>query len=442
MSAPLRPVLLLICAVALMAPGLGAQGTLHAIRGARVVPVSGPPIDNGTVVIRDGVIAAVGAGVAVPPGSQIIDGAGLTVYPGLIDMGSTSGLALPPGPRAENPRTTEDVERVKADYLRRAHFRAADVVDPASPALARAAAAGITAILATPNGDAIRGQSALITTALPPDEPQIGAVADPRRGPLVLRAPVALHVTFSPRPAGGNAYPNSLMGVIAFVRQTLVDGQHYGRTANAPAAGTVYDPALDALQPALAGKLPVAFQADTAAEILRALEMAKSFSLQPIITGGREAGQVVDELKATNARVILSLNYPTRPESLAPDADEPLTTLRARAQAPATAAALDKAGVAFAFASAGLENPSDVVKNAAKAIQQGLARDRALAALTLDAARMAGVADRMGSIEVGKLANLVVTSSDLFDEKATVKHVFVHGWPVNLDPPRPRATRQ
>lgn len=442
MSAPLRSVLLLIGAAVLLAPGLRAQGALHAIRGARIVPVSGPVIEGGTVVVRDGLIAAVGAGVAVPPGAQVVDGAGLTVYPGLIDMGSAAGLALPPAPRAENPRTTEDVERVKADYLRRAHFRAADVVDPASPALARAAAAGVTAILATPNGDAIRGQSALITTALPPDDPQIGAVADPRKQPLVLRSPVALHVTFSERPAGGNAYPNSLMGVIAFVRQALLDGQHYGRAANAPAAGAAYDPALDALQPALAGHLPVAFQADTAAEILRALEMAKSFSLQPMVTGGREAGLVVDELKAADARVVLSLNYPTRPESLAPDADEPLPTLRARAQAPATGASLAKAGVPFAFASAGLENPTDVVKNAARAVQQGLARERALAALTLDAARMAGVADRMGSIEVGKLANLVLTSGDLFDEKAEVKHVFVHGWPVSLDTPRSRATRQ
>lgn len=442
MTGAKQSVVALVCATLLAVPALRAQGAMYAIQGARVVPVSAPPIDNGTVVIRDGVIAAVGAGVAVPPGAQIIDGAGLTVYPGLIDMGSTAGLALPPAPRAENPRTTEDVERVKADYLRRAHFRAADVVDPASPQLARAVAAGITALLATPDGDAIRGQSALIATALPPDEPQIGAVADPRKGPLVLRAPVALHVTFSERPAGGNAYPNSLMGVIAFVRQMLLDGQHYGRTDTALAAGAAYDPALDALQPALAGRLPVAFEADTAAEILRALDMAKSFSLQPIITGGREAGQVVDELKAANARVILSLNYPTRSESLAPDADEPLPTLRARARAPATAAMLDKAGVPFAFASAGLEHPSDIVKNAAKAIQQGLAHDRALAVLTLDAARMAGVADRMGSIEIGKLANLVVTSGDLFDEKATVKHVFVHGWPANLDPPRPRPTRQ
>jgi hypothetical protein len=274
---------------------------------------------------------------------------------------------------------------------------------------------------------------------LPPDEPQIGAVADPRKGPLVLRAPVALHITFSARPAGGNAYPNSLMGGIAFVRQAFLDGQHYGRATNPPAAGAVYDPALDGLQPFLAGRLPVAFQADTAAEILRALDMAKSFSLQPIIAGGREAGQVVDELKAASARVIVSLNYPTRPESLAPDADEPLNTLRARHRRLRVAAW--PGWRAFAFASAGLEHPADVVRTPPSRAP-GLARDQALAALTLDAARMAGVADRVGSIEVGKLANLVVTSGDLFDEKSAVKHVFVHGWPVNLDPPRPRAIRQ
>ena len=128
-------------------------------------------------------------------------GKGLTVYPGLIDMGTTTGLDMPAVPRAENPQTTEDVERVKGDYLLRAHFRAADYVNPSAAALARVAASGITSVLATPSGDAIRGQSALVNTALPPDEPQIGAVADERKGALVVRTPVALHVTFSERPA-------------------------------------------------------------------------------------------------------------------------------------------------------------------------------------------------------------------------------------------------
>ena len=400
---------------------------IYAIRDARIVPVSGAPVDKGTIVFRNGVITDVGANVAVPPGAVIIDGSGLTVYPGLIDMGSTAGLTLPAVPRTENPQTTEDVERAKAEYLLRTHLRASDHLDPTAATLAKAAAAGITSILATPSGDAFRGQSALINTALPDDEPQIGALADERDGAMVINAPVALHVTFSDRPAGGNAYPNSLMGVIAFVRQSLLDAQHWAVAKNR------YDRALEALQPALAGRLPVAFESETTREILRSLDMARAFKLDPIITNGREADTVAAELKAANARVILSLNYPKRPESIAPDADEPLRVLRERADAPKTAGALAKAGVQFAFATSGIEDPKDFIKNAAKAVQQGLSREDAVRALTLRAATIAAAAGRVGSLESGKMANLLVTQGDLFDEKMQIKHVFVDGRPVDLD---------
>jgi imidazolonepropionase-like amidohydrolase len=365
----------------------------------------------------------------------VIAGKGLTVYPGLIDMGSTVGLDMPPVPRADNPQTTEDIERIKADYLLRAQLRAADHVNPNATALGRAASVGITSILATPSGDAIRGHSALINTALPADDPQIGAVADERRGALVLRTPVALHVTFSERPAGGAAYPNSLMGVIAFVRQAFLDAQHHqtAQSAKRVVFRPLYEPAFEAMQPALAGRVPVAFEGTEAREILRALDMAKAFKLDPIITGGREADQVATDLKAANARVIVSLNYPTRPQTLAPDADESLATLRARANAPKAAAALAKAGVPFAFASAGLSEPRDFIKNAAKAVQAGLSREDALKALTLQAAVIAGAGDRLGSLEAGKIANVLVTEGDLFDEKMVIKHVFVDGRPVDID---------
>lgn len=408
---------------------------IYAIQGARLVPVSGGVLDSGTIVFADGVITAVGANVTVPAGAQIIAGQGLTVYPGLIDMGSTAGLAMPAAPRVENPETRADVERVKANYLLRAQLRAADLVDPTAATLGRAAQAGITSVLATPSGDAIRGQSALISTALPADEPQIGAVADERKGLLVLQTPVALHVTFSRQPAGGNAYPNSLMGVIAFVRQAFLDAQHFS-------AAPHYQPAFEAMQPALAGRLPVAFEGETAREILRGLDMAKNFKLDPIVTNGREAGEVAADLKAANARVLLSLNYPTRPENLAPDADEPLRALRDRANAPKTAAALASAGVPFAFATAGLNEPADFVKNAARAVQSGLSREDALRALTLQAATIAGAADRLGSLETGKIANVLVTEGDLFDEKMQIKHVFVGGRPVTIEPPATEGNRR
>jgi len=439
-----RVIVLALLTVALTTSASTQTSTIVAIQGARIVPVQGRPIDNGTIVFRDGMIAAVGAAAAVPPGATVIAGKGLTVYPGLIDMGSATGIDVPAAPRAENAQTTEDLERVKADYLLRAPLRAADYVTPNSPALARAAAAGITSILATPPGDAFRGQSALINTALAPDEPQIGAVADERKGALVVKTPVALHVTFSERPGAGNAYPNSLMGVVAFVRQAFLDAQHYQsaqrfaeNTAAPPArrlaSRPAYEPSLEALQLVLAGRMPVAFRGDSAREILRALDMAKAFKLETIVTGAREADVVAADLKTADARVVVGLDYPTRPTSLAPDADEPLSALRARANAPKVAAALAKAGVPFAFASGSLDDPKDFIKNAIKAVQNGLSRDDAIKALTLQAATIAEAADRVGSLEVGKLANVLVTDGDLFEEKTAIKHVFVEGRAVNLD---------
>ena len=432
--------LLTITTAALAVAALSAQEPapmIYAITGARIVPVSGPAIESGSIILRDGLIAQVGANAAVPAGAVRIDGKGLTVYPGLIDMGNSAGLEVPAPPRAENPQTTEDVERAKRLLLLRPQVRAADHMNPSAQPLARLAAAGITSVLATPAGDAIRGQSALVNTSLGADAPQIGAVADERRGQLIVRSPVALHVSFAERPSGGG-YPNSLMGVIAFVRQTFLDAQHYQlaqQHADRVKRGTrpLHDSALEAIQPALAGRVPVAFEAESTREILRALDMAKAFKFDPIVTNAREADQVAADLKAANARVILSLNFPTRPVSIAPDADEALGVLRARANAPKVPAALDKAGVTFAFETGGLSDPRDFIRNAAKTVQNGLDRDDALKALTLHAANIAGAVDRLGSLEAGKIANVLVTEGDLFDEKMTIKHVFVDGKPVSLD---------
>jgi imidazolonepropionase-like amidohydrolase len=399
----------------------------YAITGARIVPVSGPTIDNGTVVFSGGVISAVGANVSVPAGAITIAGKGLSVYPGLIDMGSTAGLEAPAIPRAENPQTTEDVERVKRDTLLRAHLRAAEHMNPSASTLTKAAEAGITAILATPGSDGIRGQSALVLTSIGADLPQIGALADDRRGAVVIRTPVALHVGVADNPAGGNAYPNSLMGIIAFNRQAFLDAQWYQQ-----AKTRAHSAALEAMQPALAGQMPVAFRASTSREVLRALDMAKMFKLDPIITAARQVDDVTADLKAANARVIYSLNFPTRRPSLGPDADESLSVLRDRANAPKGPAALDKAGVLFAFESNGLSDPKDFLKNAQKTVANGLSKDAAIRALTLNAATLAGAGDRLGSLDRGKIANVIVTEGDLLDEKATIKHVFVNGRPVKL----------
>jgi len=407
---------------------------IYAIRGARIVTAAGAPIEGGTVVIRRGIIDDVGASITVPSDAMVIDGSGLTVYPGLIDLGNTRAADQPAAAAPQNLRTSAELERWKRTQILRPQARAADVVKVDDAELTNLASAGITSVLAVPAGEVISGQSALVNVVAPADQPQIGNIVEGRRGLIVVKSPVALHVSFPDRPrAGANAYPESLMGVIAFVRQSFLDAQHYRDALQSPGAAKQDDPALEAMQPAVDGKMPVVFEANEARQILRALKLAKELKLEPIVTGARHADEVAADLKAQNVRVIYSLNYPQRPRALAPDADEPMTALRDRAGAPKTPGGLAKAGVTFAFSSAGLTDPKDFIKNAAKAVKAGLAEDAAIRALTMSAAMMAGVGDRLGSIEKGKAANLVVTDGNLFDEKTKITRVFVEGRSIALE---------
>ena len=416
---------------------------IYAIREARLVTVNGAPIAKGTIVLRNGLIDAIGADVKVPPDATVIEGAGMTVYPGLIDMGNAAALdAAPPAPPASF-RTTEEAERFKRSTILRPELEAAKVLRPDAPELLRLAGAGITSVLATPTAGLFKGQSALVNTASPADEPQIGSVADPRRGLQIVRTPVALHVALGGGGGRGGGYPVSLLGTIAFVRQSFLDAQHqqlekqrYERAKNGVQRPS-YDPSLDAIQPALARTLPVAFEAGLAREILRALSVAKEFNLDPVITGAREADQVIADLKARSARVIYDLDYPSRPRTLPPDAEESIRELRTRAQAAKTPGALEKGAVTFAFSSGNLQQPRDFVRNAARAVKEGLSEDAAVRALTLDAARIAGAADRLGSLEKGKIANVIVTDADLFEDRARVVHVFVDGRKVEAEPVAP-----
>lgn len=429
-------------AAAAFAFGLAARADAprtYAIKGARLVTVSGAPIQSGTIVLKNGVIDAVSADAQPPADAVVIDGAGMTVYPGLIDMGNPAGtdIQINLAQSQQGSRTTDDAERAKRAVILRPQILAADHVKLDAPELSRLASGGVTSVLATPPGVLFKGQSALVNVSTPEFEPIVGAIAEPRTGLSVVRSPVALHVELAR--VGGDGYPEALLGGIAFVRQSFLDAQYqqnleqHSQKNATGSARPPFDPALDALQPALAGHLPVAFEAGLQREVIRALEMAKEFKLSPIITGGVEADLAADELKAANAKVILSLNYPARSRALPPDADEPVREMRLRAHAPKTAAGLAKAGVPFAFSGAGLQAAADFVKNAARAVREGLAEDAAIRALTLDAAKIAGASDRLGSLEKGKIANVIVTSGDLFNEAMKVRYVFVDGRMLNLD---------
>src|SRR5262249_10373835 len=257
----------------------------------------------------------------------------------------------------------------------------------------------------------------------------------------IIKNPASLNVSFGTGRGFGGGYPSSLMGVFAFLRQSLLDAQHYKaawehynrnkRGAHRPET----DKSLAALQPVIAGALPVAFTANSEREIKRAIGLGEELGMKFMIAGGLQSYQVADLLKQKNVTVLLSLNYPQRPANLEDPESEPLRVLRDRAVAPTSAAALSKAGVRFAFQSGYLSRPSDYIANAAKAIEAGLPKDEAIKAMTIYPAEIFGVAEQLGSIEKGKIANIVVTSGDLFDRRSQVKHVFVDGKPYEIKAP-------
>ena len=415
----------------------------YAVTNARVVTVSGPVIERGTVVIRNGLIVAVGAGVAAPPDARIIDGAGLTIYPGIIDANTSLAIPRPtPAPTpagggggggfpgfqpvqvsATSPNSSQ-LPGLQPEVL------ASDIIRPGGSEVEASRNAGITTALTAPRGAVFLGQSAIINLA--GDTPQT----------MILRTPVALHVGLTP--LGGGQYPSSLMGVLTTIRQMLLDAQRYRESIE------IYernprglrrpdvDKSMTALQPVLARQMPVVMQADREREIARALDIAQEFNLRIIIAGGAEADKHAARLKAQNVPVLLTLNFPRRMTAQSPDADpEPVRILRERVEAPKVAGRLASAGVRFAFQSGGMTSMGDYLSNAAKAVENGLAREEAVRALTLRAAEILGVADRLGTVEVGKIANLTVTRGDIFAKDRRIAHVFIDGRPIDL---RPSAT--
>ncbi len=412
----------------------------YAITNARIVPVSGPEIPRGTVVIREGLIAAVGANVAAPADARVIDGTGLTVYPGLIDADTSLGLPAAATPQggarggggfavAQTQSSAQQIAALNSSQPvgLQPEVRADEFLRPGGDQIDAERNAGITAALTAPREGIFAGQSALINLA--GDTPQ----------QMIVRSPVALHVGFTPLRTGG--YPASLLGVFAALRQMLLDAQRY-REINAMYARNPrgmrrpeQDKSLAALQPALAREMPVVFTADSQREIERALDLAAEFKLRPVIAGGLEAWKVADRLAAEKVPVLVSLNFPRRTTAPSPDADpDPVRILRQRVEAPKNPGRLAAAGVRFAFQSGGLTNISDYLLNVTRAIDGGLSKDEALRAMTIRPAEFFGVEGQLGTIEVGKVANLTVTRGDIFDRSRRITHVFIDGRPVDLRP--------
>ncbi len=415
-----------------------------AIRNARIVPVSGPVIDSGTIVVSGGLIRAVGARVDVPPEAAVLDGAGLTVYPGLIDAMTDRGLATRPGSGQQAGPGASGQPGGASSGSRPARgpedrpastpwVQAADEFRPDSRLVETWRHGGFTSLVSVPSNGILPGQAAVVNLS--------GA----ERGEAVVRTGVALPVVLR-APGGFGSFPGSLMGVIAYVRQVFSDTRHYGelsRQYEANPRGRTrpeYDRTVVALHDALTARMPALLPANTTPEVDRAIRLGSEIGLPVVVYGAHEAADAAATLAREKVPVLVNADWPDKPKDGDPEAPELLRDLERRERAPATPAVFAERNVTFAFYSGGLDNPKEVLSHVRAAIDAGLSRDAALRALTLSPSRIFGVADRLGTLEPGKIANLVVTRGDLFDEDVTFVHVFVDG--VRFDvPPRESTAR-
>ena len=400
--------------------GVNYPQGFYAIRNARIVTVSGPEIESGTIVIRNGRIEAVGANVPTPAGAAEIDARGLSVYPGMIDLGTSMGL-VEVGQGAPGTVDTAEVGEMNPNV------QAIIAINPHSAHIAVTRVNGITTVLSSPRGGIISGQAALINlNGTTPREMAVNPSAA-----LVLNFPRAATTTFdalfNPQQTNINEAITARDRQIEQLRKMLRDAEAYGRAQEAYARDHSLprpdeDVVLASLVPFVRGERPVIMRADRENEIRAAVKFADEMHLKPIIMGGDDAWKVAPLLKERNVPVIFTgvIDLPMREDDYYDVLYE-------------NAAKLQQAGVRFCI-STGEAGPEvrDLPYHAGMAAAFGLARDEALKAVTLYPAQIMNVADRMGSIEPGKLANLVITDGDLLDARTHVRQLFIDGRQIPL----------
>ncbi|HEX8353719.1 MAG TPA: amidohydrolase family protein, partial [Pyrinomonadaceae bacterium] len=390
----------------------------YVIRNARVVTVSGADIEGGTVVIAGGRITAVGAGVNAPAGAQEIDARGLTVYPGMIDLGTNMGLAeIPSG--APGTMDTQELGEMNPNAA------AVWAINPHSSHVAVTRVEGVTSVLSLPSGGVISGQAAFINLA----------GSSPRE---MAVAPTAALVIDFPRVGGGGGGFAALLAAqqgvsqdalaqrdrrVEELRRMFRDAAAYGRAQDAYAKDPksvprpVSDLKLAALVPYARGERPVIFRAERDRDMRAAVRFADEMKLKPVILGGSESWKAAQFLKERDVAVILDsvLNMPLRE-------DDPYDSLFENASK------LQAAGVRFCISTGDSgAHVRDLPFHAGMAAAHGLPRAEALKAVTLYPAQILGVADRVGSIEQGKIANLVLTDGDILEARTRVRHLFING---------------
>lgn len=397
-------VALLLAMAAASIPATSGAQTI-AITGGKVYPVSGPAIENGTVLIRDGRIVAVGANVSVPADAQRVDATGKWVTPGFINSSTHLGLV----DIGAVPDTRDYAARGRDGVA--AAFRAVDGLNPRSVSIAPAREDGVTSAVIVPVGGMVSGQAAFI------DLLKANSAAD-----MTVRAPLAMVAQLEDAGSAGTGARGELL---LRMRELLEDARSYGQNRRAYDAGSSRTLAagrsdLEALQPVLDGKLPLLVSVNRASDIQAAMSLAREFGVKLIIAGGAEAWEVATELAAARIPVLTGAltNIPTS-----------FSTLGSRQD---NAALLRRAGVTVLITGDGGADPDAFnVRNlryaAGNAVAYGMSWEDALRGITIVPAEAFGLGDGYGTLRAGGVANVVVWSGDPFEFTTSAEHVFVRG---------------
>ncbi len=435
---------------------------VHALVGGRVVIKPGQVLESGTIVLRDGLIQSVGANTAVPADARIWDLQGATVYAGFIEPYLVLDAAKPPVSTSDSfpvnessfaaggfkfygaPGVPNDSSGLRAGYeIARVtpEFRAVDKYSPKDVSLATYRELGFTAGVIVPGKGIIRGASGLV------------ALSDENPNRTIIKDNLFQHVAFDTSDNEGGTYPNSLMGVIATIRQTFFDARHYQsdhadyvqhpQNRKRPE----FNPSLAALASALEKKTQVVFEPGSALMNDRAAQLARELGLDFCLLSCGEEWRRPDLAKATGATFIVPVNFPGLPKLPSDDDWDQvsLDQLRAWDWAPENPALLRQQGLEIALTTYGLSDKKSFRKNLQLALDRGLSEMDALAALTTVPAKLCGVENQLGSIEAGKLANLVIVDGkSYFDPEAKVRAVWIDGriYPTEPESAKPAKTSE
>jgi imidazolonepropionase-like amidohydrolase len=399
-----------------------APHTTYAIRGGKVYTLAGPPLEDATVLIRDGKIAAVGRNVSVPADAQVIDARGLQVYPGIFDSITQAGLEEVPAVSA----TVDTVELGLFDP----DIVAADGVHPESEHIPVIRASGITHVLTVPGMGGFRSSANVIGG-------QASAInlSGWTLQQMLIQKSVAMEVNWPTMETRSFSFETFSMTERPFSEvqreyqkriNTLADwierARHYAE-AEQKAPGTFTpDLKLAALAPVVEGKLPLLVIANRARDIRNAVQFCSQHKLRMILAGGEEAYKVEDLLKKNNIPVVFGSTLGAPPSE-----DDPYDLLRAE---PGRLAA---AGIEVALASFNTSFSRRLTQYAGVAAAYGMPWEEAVKAITITPARIFGLDKELGTLEAGKMANVIVTTGDPLELKTQVRYLFIDGRETSLD---------